>query len=345
MTAPDLNDVFVSYKREDRQRVEPLVACMRAAGLDVWWDADIPGGSAWRAEIQRHLQGARCVVVVWSDASVSANGEFVQEEATHAKRRGVLLPVAIDAVTAPLGFGQIQSLDLTEWTGGSDDVRVANVIAAARARVVGGPLPPPAPVRHAWRVAAGVGLALTIIGLLANIATLQSAICSVAGIREVCGTVGIGGAPTPAEARAWASRPTGDCEWLRGFVARYPTGAYSEQAGRLLLARRTIEEESWQPEEHRFPMRVSPSLSGFQTEQAARADAMSRGHDQAVLACGTFTSGPYRLDSARVAEEQIKWQCQSVSGRSRCSFDAHAICAVAARHLEARERCVADPDR
>ena len=147
MTPPDQNDVFVSYKREDRHRVEPLVTCLRGAGLDVWWDADIPGGSTWRAEILSHLHGARCVVVVWSDASVSADGDFVHEEATHAKRRGLLLPVAIDAVTPPLGFGQIQSLDLTGWTGDSDDVRVANVIAAARARVVGGPLPPPvAPV-------------------------------------------------------------------------------------------------------------------------------------------------------------------------------------------------------
>ena len=340
MTPSDQNDVFVSYKREDRDRVEPLVTCLRGAGLDVWWDADIPGGSAWRAAILSHLHGARCVVVVWSAASVSADGDFVHEEATHAKRRGLLLPVAIDAVTPPLGFGQIQSLDLTGWTGDSDDVRVANVIAAARARVVGGPLPPPvAPVRHAWRVAAGMGLALAIIGFLADIARLQSVICSVAGIRPACGTVGLGGAPTPAEARAWASRPTGDCEWLRGFVARHPTGAYSEQAARLLQARRTIVEESWQPEEHRPSIRVSPSLSGFHAEQAARADAMSRGHEQAVLACGGFTSGVYRLDSARVAQESIQWQCQSASGRSRCSFDAQAICAVAARHSETRERC------
>jgi hypothetical protein len=340
VTPTDQNDVFVSYTREDRLRVEPLVTCLRGAGLDVWWDADIPAGSSWRAEILNHLHGAKCVVVVWSEASVSSVGEFVHEEATFGKQRGVLLPVAIDAVAPPLGFGQIQSLDLSGWTGDSDDVRVANVSAAARAIVAGGPrLTPISPVRRAWRVAAAMGLVLTIIGFLANIASLQSAICSVPGIRSACGTVGLGGAPTPAEERAWASRPTGDCTWLRGFVARYPTGAYSEQAARLLQVRRTIVEESWQPEEHRPSIRVSPPLSGFRTERAARADAMSRGDDQAALACGGFNSGIYRLNSARIAEESIKWQCQGASGRSRCSFDAHAICAVAARHMESRELC------
>ena len=38
-----MNDVFVSYKAEDRGRLKPLVAALEAEGFDVWWDAHIGG--------------------------------------------------------------------------------------------------------------------------------------------------------------------------------------------------------------------------------------------------------------------------------------------------------------
>ena len=134
-------DVFVSYTREDRQRVAPLVESLRASGLSVWWDADIPGGATWREEIRRHLDVAKCVIVVWSERSVSPAGEFVQDEAQRAKQRGVLLPVIIDAVTPPLGFGQTQALALTEWRGDRRDARFLDVERAAKAVVAKGPRP------------------------------------------------------------------------------------------------------------------------------------------------------------------------------------------------------------
>ena len=49
MTAAPV-DVFVSYKREDLERVAPLVTGLRNAGFSVWWDADVPGGQTWRPE-------------------------------------------------------------------------------------------------------------------------------------------------------------------------------------------------------------------------------------------------------------------------------------------------------
>jgi hypothetical protein len=42
-------DVFLSYKREDAARVRKLVAALREAGLDVWWDEDIPPSAPWEA--------------------------------------------------------------------------------------------------------------------------------------------------------------------------------------------------------------------------------------------------------------------------------------------------------
>jgi hypothetical protein len=107
--------VFISYAKKDVDRVEPLVKAL-ARQLNVWWDRDIPPGATWRWTIQRELEKARCVVVLWTVNSVQR--EFVWSEVERAKARGVLLPVKLDANTKiPLGFDQRQTVDLTTWNG------------------------------------------------------------------------------------------------------------------------------------------------------------------------------------------------------------------------------------
>lgn len=110
-------DVFVSYKAEDRARVEPLVQALEAEGLSVWWDARVGGGEAWREAIAEQLNAANCVIVVWSKRSTGPEGRFVRDEANHAQHRGTYLPVTIDKVQPPLGFGEMQALSLTGWKG------------------------------------------------------------------------------------------------------------------------------------------------------------------------------------------------------------------------------------
>ena len=114
-------DVFVSYKAEDRRRVEPLVEALEAEGLSVWWDARVGGGQAWREAIAEHLEAARCVIVIWSKRSTSPEGRFVRDEASRAQQRGTYLPVTIDKVQPPLGFGEMQALSLTGWKGSPSD--------------------------------------------------------------------------------------------------------------------------------------------------------------------------------------------------------------------------------
>ena len=118
-----MSDVFVSYKAEDRARVEPLVDALEAEGLSVWWDARVGGGEAWRESIAEHLDAAKCVIVVWSKRSTGPEGRFVRDEATRAQRRGTYLPVRIDKVDPPLGFGEMQALPLNGWKGDRSDPR------------------------------------------------------------------------------------------------------------------------------------------------------------------------------------------------------------------------------
>ena len=132
-----MTDVFISYKREDFERVKPLAQGLAEDGLAVWWDEQIPGGAGWRRAIEDALNSARCVLVVWSERSVGPEGEFVHDEASHAKRRGVYLPVRIDAVQPPIGFGQIQAMPLLRWRGDRSDPGYLKIVDAVRGVVSG----------------------------------------------------------------------------------------------------------------------------------------------------------------------------------------------------------------
>ena len=135
-----MTDLFVSYKAEDRRRVKPLVDALLADGWSVWWDAEIGGGDEWRDRIQQELDAASCVLVVWSKRSIAPEGKFVRDEANRGQRRGVYLPVRIDKVDPPLGFGETQVISLIGWRGAGSDPRYAQLLTAIRATMSGKPL-------------------------------------------------------------------------------------------------------------------------------------------------------------------------------------------------------------
>lgn len=143
-----MSDVFVSYKAEDRSRVEPLVDELESEGLSVWWDARVGGGEAWRETIAKQLEAAGCVIVVWSKRSTGPEGRFVRDEANRALRRGTYLPITIDKVEPPLGFGETQALDLRGWKGDPADRRY-RVIRDCVYSILGREKPAGTPVRTA----------------------------------------------------------------------------------------------------------------------------------------------------------------------------------------------------
>ena len=119
--------------------MKPLVEALQSDGLSVWWDAQIEGGAGWRQAIQTELDSARCVLVAWTRRSVGPEGHFVHDEATRAQRRHAYLPVLLEAVEPPLGFGETQALPMAGWKGDRSDPRYRNVLEAVRAMVAGVP--------------------------------------------------------------------------------------------------------------------------------------------------------------------------------------------------------------
>lgn len=123
-------DVFLSYKREDAAKVRKLVAALRGAGLDVWWDEDIPPSAPWEATIEKALAAAKAVIVCWSPASVGS--ENVRSEARVAREDGRLIQVFLNQCSPPLFFGERQAVDLNKWRGNADDARIATIVEAVR---------------------------------------------------------------------------------------------------------------------------------------------------------------------------------------------------------------------
>ena len=100
-------DVFLSYAREDRPTAAKLAAALQTRGLIVWWDREILGGAEFSEVIERELNRARVALVLWSAQSVRS--PFVRDESARAQADGKLLPLRIEDVSPPLGFGQLQT--------------------------------------------------------------------------------------------------------------------------------------------------------------------------------------------------------------------------------------------
>jgi len=337
-----MSDVFVSYKRVDETRVAALVDALQAGGLSVWWDRDIEAGAHWRQAIGERLEAARCVIVVWSAASVGADASFVHDEAARARARGCLLPVSIDPVVPPLGFGEIQSLSLVGWQGDAPDPRCLAVVAAARALTEGRRPSGLTPLQRR-RLAPLRALAVGALGLLLalalalDVAGVRSSMCGAAVLQTACRWLGIPGAPDPEDAALWASRAVGDCDGLRRYLARFPAGPHAEEAARRLAAVQTSVDTAWETRQLRLPLTVRAAPLPLATRDAARADAQRRAPEDAELACGGLRSSDNRLTT--VGFSVARWECRPRGAGHACAFDGEALCTIEAPRRTTRNFC------
>ncbi|MBA2466450.1 MAG: TIR domain-containing protein [Sphingomonas sp.] len=122
--------LFLSYSREDADRVGLLAAALKRAGHTVWWDQHISGGEEFSGAIEEALEAAEVVVVVWTAASIRS--AWVRDEAASGRDRGRLVPVTFDGSAPPLGFRQYQTIDLSSWTGRAG----ANALAPLKQAIV-----------------------------------------------------------------------------------------------------------------------------------------------------------------------------------------------------------------
>jgi len=108
-------DVFLSYGRSTRPRVEQISDAMEAGGYSLWWDKALNASDDYAMVIEEQIDAARCVVVAWS--SQARQSLWVRAEANEALDKGKLVQINLDACRLPLPFTMLHFLDFRPWRG------------------------------------------------------------------------------------------------------------------------------------------------------------------------------------------------------------------------------------
>jgi len=144
-------DVFVSYDRRDRDLAEKVVAALTEQGLTVWWDDRLTPHETWDKTIEREVDSAKKVLVLWTKHSVES--DWVRTEAGAAKESTPpkLIQARFSDCKVPLAFRLLQHVDLIGWTPKRRHSGWDRLISwlkdgleqpAAPAPGAGGPIPP-----------------------------------------------------------------------------------------------------------------------------------------------------------------------------------------------------------
>jgi TIR domain-containing protein len=152
---PPRKTTFISYSRQDKDRVMPIYERLKQAGLDVWIDRDgIKPGADWEETIRRQMLKARRILIF---VSRSLNdGGFILAElglaraiAKHrAKASNFLIPVRLDDCQIPPILAHLDAMDLFEADG---ERRLAELLGIRA-------LPDAPPVKAAAMGATGSGV-------------------------------------------------------------------------------------------------------------------------------------------------------------------------------------------
>jgi len=333
---------YIAYKRADELRVGKLAAALEAHGLDISWDGEPPNAES-RDSLTNRLDSAGCVLVVWSKESTEDDNRLVLDEARRGYERNILVAAMLDDVTIPLGFGEIQTIDLRHWKGGPSDPFLIDLAEAMRAKLEGRePDAPKGPAARLRRIAArsvAGGIGAVALGAIAfNAFGLASRLCTIdalqPGLSDSCGTIGLGNRPSRAERVGWEKLPAGSCEALQSYVDRFPDSPMSEQAARLLLAKKVSTVEEWNDVKRPLALFVPAGVAPAPSLEAAKHAAIERARPDAERLCRTFGSDShYRYKGAEPVAQQ--WTCSGTI----CGFEGIAECSLERRNEREVETC------
>lgn len=308
-----LADIFISYARADRDRIEKLAAALEAHGYSVWWDRHIEAGAEFSADIERELNTAKAVIVCWSEEG--AKSRWVKDEATIAADAGKLVAVALDGELPPIGFRQYHAASLADWPKRADSPAFQDLLRALAARTQDSSAPAaaqPASLQKSasWlaRPQALIGLALFGAALIAALVVLWS-----------------GGDEMPAASgQSMAQAPASDATAIAPAQASIAVLAFSD----LSPAR---DQEYFADGIAEEILNVLARVSGLKVASRTSAFAL-KGEDLDVRAISERLGAAYVLEgSVRKAGDQVRVTAQLIEAAT----DNHLLSETYTRQLTA----------
>ncbi len=128
-----LSGVFLSYSRGDRALALQILQNLRALGVDVWWDEDMPGVD-WQEELARQISDLGAVLVLWTPLSTASKN--VRDEARLGQNTEKLVNVMFGVAAPPFPFERLNGLPLDGWTGRETHNGWTRVIRTIEERLV-----------------------------------------------------------------------------------------------------------------------------------------------------------------------------------------------------------------
>lgn len=139
-------DVFISYKREDRAQVEPIVRLLRQLVIDTWIDDHLQAGEAFTDRINLQVESCRAHIVAWSTRSIQST--WVLAEGERGRQRGTLIPIFLEPCNPPAPFNVLHTPDFSGWTGAQTDAPWRAVLAVLAQKLARPGLPELAQLFH-----------------------------------------------------------------------------------------------------------------------------------------------------------------------------------------------------
>lgn len=96
--------LFASYSRQDRERVDALIADIEREGLPVWLDrVNIGGGTTWPEAIVQAIKSSRALIIFCSPHAFESDN-VLREVNLAAEYKKVILPIVLDRAQMPDSF-------------------------------------------------------------------------------------------------------------------------------------------------------------------------------------------------------------------------------------------------
>ncbi len=131
-------DVFISYAREDRDVARELAQTLSGEGYSIWWDRELVPGNEYADVIEKTLESAKAIIVLWSEAARKSH--WVRDEAAVGRDRERLAPILLDSGQPPLGFRQVHTVSMEAVRS---DPQTRQALLASLAAFCGRPAPAP----------------------------------------------------------------------------------------------------------------------------------------------------------------------------------------------------------